>query len=393
VVENTSLHTFQTFWWGDALSPYEAFCLKSFIDHGHKIDLYTFDPNLSVPTGVSIRDASALISYDRFFTYESGAGKGSPAAFANLFRYRLLAEKGGWWIDTDVVCLSAAIPHFGQFFAQQDAEFVNNAILFFEAHHPAMIRCYARAEQLGSSVQWGDTGPQLLTQVLRDLGIIEQAHPPSSCYPVYYLEALDLLRPSESAAILERGKSSLFLHLWNEILRRNEIRKECLPPRGSVVRRLIEDHQVPGWTGEYDSETLERLLKLQKELTSYASKAEALQNQIAALDSERQRLQVDLGKCAAGNAALREDSEARLARQRSDQETAARLRGELGACSAELERSKKELLGRCTEINRQQSLINSIVKSTSWRWTAPMRAAVDQFRALRNLLFGKTDRL
>jgi hypothetical protein len=208
---------------------------------------------------VSIRDASTLISPDRFFTYESGAGKGSPAAFANLFRYRLLAEKGGWWVDTDVVCLSSTVPNFRQFFAWQDAEFVNNAIIFFEAQHPAMIRCHSRAEELGSSVQWGGTGPRLLTEVLRDLGCVDQAHPSSVCYPVYYSEALDLLKPSASAVISERIKSSFFLHLWNEILRRNEIQKQCLPPRDSVLRQLIERHQVPGWTGEYDLETLERL--------------------------------------------------------------------------------------------------------------------------------------
>ena len=30
---------------------------------------------------------------------------GSLAAFSNLFRYKLLLERGGWWVDTDVICL------------------------------------------------------------------------------------------------------------------------------------------------------------------------------------------------------------------------------------------------------------------------------------------------
>lgn len=55
---NSPVHTFQTFWWGSALSPYEMFCLKSFVDHGHKVHLYTFDPQLDVPDGVLICDAS-----------------------------------------------------------------------------------------------------------------------------------------------------------------------------------------------------------------------------------------------------------------------------------------------------------------------------------------------
>jgi hypothetical protein len=259
MTENSSSHTFQTFWWGDALSPYEMFCLKSFIDHGHKVHLYTFEPQLDVPEGVLTYDASKVIGRDRFFTYESGDGKGSPAGFANLFRYRLLAEKGGWWIDTDVVCLSSKIPIVDQFFAYQDDKFVNNAVLFFEAQHDVMIRCHSQAEKLGSSVKFGVTGPRLLTQVLGELGYIDRAYPPSVCYPVHYSRALDLLRPSEATAVLQCIQSSLFLHLWNVRVRRDGIQKEYLPPRGSVLRELVERHQVLGWTAEYDSKTLECL--------------------------------------------------------------------------------------------------------------------------------------
>ena len=109
-------HTFQSFWHGDALSPYELFCLKSFIDCGYAVDLYTYDVNLVVPAGVRVCDAAELISRKEVFVYQAeGFGKGSPSAFSNHFRYRLLAEKGGWWIDTDVVCLSDRIPAVAEF--------------------------------------------------------------------------------------------------------------------------------------------------------------------------------------------------------------------------------------------------------------------------------------
>jgi hypothetical protein len=256
-LKDSSPHIFQAFWWGKTLSPYEMLCLRSFVDHGHQVHLYTFESQLDVPAGVLTCDASALISRDRFFTYETGVTKGSPAAFANLFRYRLLAEKGGWWIDTDVVCLSSAIPSFDQFFAYQDDEFVNNAVIFFKAQHAAMTLCLERAVKLGSSVQWGDTGPRLLTQVLSDLDSLDQAQAPGVCYPLYYSQALDLLKPSKTTAIADRIKSSLFLHLWNEIFRRNEVRKDWLPPRGSALRQLTERYQVAGWNGEYHDEAFE----------------------------------------------------------------------------------------------------------------------------------------
>ena len=40
--ESRSLrHRFQSFWHGGALSPYEHFCLKSFVDCGYAVDLYS----------------------------------------------------------------------------------------------------------------------------------------------------------------------------------------------------------------------------------------------------------------------------------------------------------------------------------------------------------------
>ena len=256
---------------------------------------------LEVPRGVVICDASELISRDRFFTYQSGQGKGSAAGFANLFRYRLLAEKGGWWIDTDVVCLSSQIPRIEQFFAYQEDDLVNNAVLFFRPQHPAILRCYARTEKLGSSALWGDTGPQLLTSVLKEFASIDHAYPAELCYPVHYSDALDLLRPSQTGALSERIKSALFLHLWNEQLRRNGIGKEWLPPRASVLRQLADRHGVSGWTGEYDAKTLEYL----------------------------------------------------------------DLKAKLAACYA--------------EIDRQKARLDSVLSSTSWRLTAPMRSVARLF--------------
>jgi hypothetical protein len=38
-------HRFQSFWHGKALSPYELFCLQSFVTCGHDVDLYTYNAN------------------------------------------------------------------------------------------------------------------------------------------------------------------------------------------------------------------------------------------------------------------------------------------------------------------------------------------------------------
>lgn len=260
MTERGARHTFQSFWWGEALSPYEMLCLKSFIACGFGFDLYTFDRNVIVPAGVRVCDASDLIGRDQFFVYQDGFGKGSPAGFANLFRYKLLAERGGWWSDTDVICLSEHIPVFDEFFAYQNAEFVNNALMYFAADHPVMVACFDQAMQAGRKVRWGETGPRLLTRVLRQSGGIDRAASPAVCYPVHWSHALDVLRPVRASALVEQTQSSLFLHLWNAILLFAGVQKTQIPPRKSLLRGLIDLHQVGGWSGQYDEAAVEQLV-------------------------------------------------------------------------------------------------------------------------------------
>ena len=169
-------HLFQSFWAGPSLSPYEHLCLSSFIDRGHAFDLYTFDADLAVPAGVQLRDAAAILDQSEYFVYENGPGRGSPSAFANLFRYKLLQDKGGWWVDTDVVCLADDIPAYQEFFARQD-ELVNVAVLCFEAGHPLMKLCFQHAKAAGRAVRWGDTGPRLMTRLLHETGGTARAPP------------------------------------------------------------------------------------------------------------------------------------------------------------------------------------------------------------------------
>jgi Alpha 1,4-glycosyltransferase conserved region len=257
-------HTFQSFWWGTALSPYEVLCLKSFIACGHGFDLYTFDPNIIAPAGVRVCDASELIMEDQFFVYENGFGKGSPAAFANLFRYKLLIERGGWWSDTDIVCLSEKVPDFDEFFARQDTKVINNALLYFKAHDPVMEFCFDEAVKLGRNVRWGDAGPHLLTRALQQSGRSDRAARAETCYPLHWKEALEVLRPSQASALAERTRSSLFLHLWNERFRAAGVEKTQIPPKNSLLRGLIDRHQVGGWTGEYDEMRVEEIVTREK---------------------------------------------------------------------------------------------------------------------------------
>ena len=249
---------FQSLWVGP-ISPYEAMCMRSFIDHGHAFDLYTYSLDLEVPHGVRLKDASEILAEGEYFTYKSGSGKGSHSAFSNLFRYKLLYERGGWWVDTDVICLKPNIGPFDKFFAHENPEIVNGAVLYFKQGDPFLLACLEETLNLRGRAKWGEIGPRLITRLLKQHGRLECAHPEVSCYPIHYKETIDLLRPCLADALLQRIQSSIFVHLWNEVLRRRNIKKTLLPPQGSLLRQFAEHHRVDGWLGEYDRDFFEHL--------------------------------------------------------------------------------------------------------------------------------------
>jgi hypothetical protein len=283
---------FQSFWYGDALSPYEEACIRSFLDHGHRFALYTYEKGLRVPDGVERRDAAALVPFDEYFTYGPGVGEGSPALFANLFRYKLLAENGGWWVDTDVVCLSRAVPDSEIYCAYQETGSVNNAVLRLPKGHPIAIEGHRKAQAIRDRARWGETGPELLSALIDAHGLGGRVHPMPACYPVHYTEAIDLLRPSRAHVLRERVRDATFLHLWNEMFRREDVDKTKRPPPGSLLREIFDRHGGQGWTGEYPADAFETPRQVRE-----------LEAAIRALEAERDRL---VGELRRELAALRD---------------------------------------------------------------------------------------
>src|SRR5262245_11604013 len=96
---------FRSFWHGSSLGWIARLSLSSFVTRGHVVELFSYAPVAGLPDGVILRDASDVLPCDRVFTYQTGGDAGSPSLHSNLFRYKLLYDLGGWWIDTDVLLL------------------------------------------------------------------------------------------------------------------------------------------------------------------------------------------------------------------------------------------------------------------------------------------------
>ncbi len=92
----------QGMWIGPELSIMEQLSIASFLLNGHEYHLYVYDKPQNIPPGTVIKDANEVLASAKVFQYKQNQ---SYAGFANFFRYKLLFERGGWWADTDTICV------------------------------------------------------------------------------------------------------------------------------------------------------------------------------------------------------------------------------------------------------------------------------------------------
>ncbi len=214
----------------------ERLCIKSFLAHGHAFHLYVYDDVHGVPSGTILHRADEVINRSRIFTY---TGNGSVAGFANMFRYKLLLDRGGWWVDLDTVCLRPFQFSEEYVFASEpgvSGEVLTNAILKAPANSPFLEYVWRVClEKDVSKLVWGETGPRLVAQAVRTLQLEAYTKPAKTFCPVSYLDWRAFITP-ESA--LEFGDETWGVHLWQEMWRRAALDKDARYPPECQFERL-----------------------------------------------------------------------------------------------------------------------------------------------------------
>ena len=240
----------QSLWIGERLSALERLSISSFLSHGHAFHLYVYDEVAEVPQGVVIRDASRIVSPDRIFKYRDYE---SYAGFANLFRYRLLLEKGGYWVDCDVVCLAPFQQAPDYVFASEfpgvrsscgkREPTVTNCVLKAAPGCEIMSYCYGEtAKRNPLDLVWGETGPALLTAAVEKFDLKSYIARPGSFCPISFWEWEHLIDGSLASSLKTRTKlmvcGSRAVHFWQEMWRRNGVDKDESFPSQSLYERL-----------------------------------------------------------------------------------------------------------------------------------------------------------
>jgi glycosyltransferase involved in cell wall biosynthesis len=169
-------------WIGRHLSKLELLTIHSFLQHGHEFHLWLYDDlDAPLPKGVVVEDAEAILPRSRIVhkrtnDRETGVGRGSLAPFADLFRYKLLYEKGGYWVDMDVTCLRPFDFRSAYLFRPHRVGVVNN-IMKCPPGSALMKLTYERvARAFGDDIPWLLPN-RILSQNILDLKLRRYVRP------------------------------------------------------------------------------------------------------------------------------------------------------------------------------------------------------------------------
>ncbi|MFD0894010.1 hypothetical protein KBB96_03290 [Luteolibacter ambystomatis] len=255
-----TLPVISSLWIGDELPALGELTIRSFMDHGHAFDLYTYGPVKGVPEGASVLDGSSIIPRSSLFRHNTG----SFAPFADWFRYELLYRKGGVWTDLDVACLKPFQPEAMPWFCRQEGGIISVGLLAFEPGHEVLRQLVEFCEKPGRRRAWqpasphysndeeekarlrinapfASNGPFAFTEVIKHHELAETAAPHHLVYPFAYPRWLGSFN-GKFRLEDDMFRDSIAIHLYGEMLRRSPNAVKQCPP-GNLVDTLMLKHR------------------------------------------------------------------------------------------------------------------------------------------------------
>jgi mannosyltransferase OCH1-like enzyme len=226
----------QGLWIGPELSALERVSISSFLSKGHAYHLYAYDHVKHVPRGAEVRDGNEILPSSMIFMYRDFK---SYSGFSNFFRYKLLLDRGGWWADTDTVCLKP-------FDFREEYVFSSEAIGGKRHINSGVIKAPAGSEAMAYAWQvcrgkdperlvWGETGPRLVSETVRKFSLDRYAAPPSTFCPISLPDWEKVLDPGRAWAF---DDSTRAIHMWNEAWRRTGKDKDARYHPDCLYERL-----------------------------------------------------------------------------------------------------------------------------------------------------------
>jgi hypothetical protein len=204
----------QGLWIGTELSTMELLSIASFLLNGHEYHLYVYDDVKNVPRGTSVKDAREILPSAKIFLYTE---QRSYAGFSNFFRYKLLLERGGWWADTDLICLRPFdFPEQYIFSSEMDRgqEVITSGVIKTPQGSALMAYAWEVCQSKNpAELKWGETGPRLMGEAVKKFSLEQYKEPHEIFCPLGYQEWKKVLDPGWE---LPANENVYAIHLWNE---------------------------------------------------------------------------------------------------------------------------------------------------------------------------------
>jgi hypothetical protein len=226
-------------------------CLRSFTALGHTFHLYVYEP-FDVPPGVTLKDASEIIpSQTLFYFRDPITGNEDVGPFSDLFRFRLLHLRGGWWADVDTVCLSADIPQVDSAWAREFPEHstvaIGTALLALPKGSDLGNTLYEECLALSQSSlgNRNSLGPNLLSRTISERGLpADEFGDAHSFFPVRWIEAFKLWLPQFFDEVSVKAGQAQFLTLFQSIARSQGVDVDEAPPSGSYLDQVCQQFGI-----------------------------------------------------------------------------------------------------------------------------------------------------
>lgn len=199
-----------SFWLGETITPLNELCIESWLKKGYTYNLYTYG-KINTNLNVNILDANQIVDQKEYFTYHHGISKGTPVAFSNLFRAELLYQKGGLYVDTDVMLIEPVELEEYTFCYQYHPHYSTSIGTCFLYSKHAFSQLFKRWAEIirdmsKGYISHGDLGPDLFTNLILAFDMLRFVKDKSLVNPIDYTEIQDLLN---------KPKAKHYLHLFN----------------------------------------------------------------------------------------------------------------------------------------------------------------------------------
>ena len=252
-----SLPVIQSLWVGDRLSTMERLCISSFLQNGHPFHLYVYNNITNAPKGTVLKDASEIISPDKIFKYKD---RDTYAGFSNMFRYKLLLEKGNYWVDTDVICLrpfdfKKEYVFFGvwKFYRYHITKLdVQSCVIKAPPGSEIMNYCYEICNSKNlKEIVWGETGPEFLHSAVVKFGLQDHVLNHGAFEPIFWSDWQRSISSSLWVSWREQIKMAVLrsrsVHLYNEMWRLDGVDKNGCFPKNCLYEYLKRRYLVNGF--------------------------------------------------------------------------------------------------------------------------------------------------